>query len=374
MEGMAEARAIVPSARAVPAEREERLHRIMLGVVFFWACAVYVDARHHAYDGFRIESFFIPEHVPLYSGWLAACAVLGIYYLQSARQGLPFSSRLPSSYWLVALGAIAYGLAGGFDLLWHATFGFEQNLAVTWSPSHLALVASHLLVLAGILRFSLAHRLDGDTRSLIAALPLLIPVAAILWHAMWTTWYSNPLTADYASGGALVGQLDAFDHLEYGAWTAAVAGTLGMLWNVAILIPFLIVPLARWRLPVGSITLVVALYSVIMAAVVDTWIYLPAFLGGAILGDVVWAWIRRNGRTDQPLAYTAVGVVVALAQGIGYFAAVALLPLGILWPVHLWAGVLVMSAAVGGWLAYVAAGSAAAPPAGGSSPTHRVAA
>jgi hypothetical protein len=364
MEAMAEARTVVPSARAVPGEREERLHRIMLGVVFFWACAIYVDARHHAYDGFRIESFLIPEHVPLYSGWLAACAVLGIYYLQSVRQGLPLSMRLPSSYWLVAVGAIAYGLAGGFDLLWHATFGFEQNLAVTWSPSHLALVASKLIVVAGVLRYSLDHRIQDDTSSLKAALPLLIPVAVILWEAMWTTWYSNPLTADYASGGALVGQLDAFDHLEYGAWAAAVAGTLGMLWNVAILVPFLIVPLARWRLPVGSITLVVALYSVIMAAVVDTWIYLPAFLGGAILGDVVWAWVRRSGRTDQPLAYAAIGVVVPLGQGIGYFAAVALLPLGIIWPVHLWAGVLVMSAAVGGWLGYVATGSAASPSAG----------
>ena len=357
MEAIAGVRAIA-AARAVPAEREERLHRIMLAVVFFWACATYVDARHHAYAGFRIESFFIPEHVPLYAGWLAACAVLGIYYLQSARQRLPLSTRLPSSYWLAAVGAIGYGLAGGFDMLWHAMFGFEQNLAATWSPSHLALLAAKLIVAAGVLRYSLDHRIQDDTSSLKAALPLLIPVAVILWYAMWTTWYSNPLTADYASGGALVGQLDAFDHLEYGAWAAAVAGTLGMLWNVAILVPFLIVPVARWRLPVGSITLVVALFSVIMAAVVDTWIYLPAFLGGAILGDVVWAWVRRDGRTDQPLAYAAIGAVVPVGQGIGYFAAVALLPLGILWPVHLWAGVLVMSAVVGGWLAYLAAGSA----------------
>ena len=64
---------------------------------------------------------------------------------------------------------------------------------------------------------------------------------------MWTTWYTNPLTVDYASGGALVSHLDAFDYLEYGSGAAVVAGTLGMLWNVVILVPFLVVPLAPGR-------------------------------------------------------------------------------------------------------------------------------
>jgi hypothetical protein len=254
------------------------------------------------------------------------------------------------------VGAIGYGLAGGLDMLWHSAFGFEQNLSVTWSPSHLALKTADFFVLAGLLRYSLAHRGPDDTMSLRAALPLLIPMAIVLWYAMWTTWYTNPLTADWASGGALVSHLDAFDYLEYGSGAGMVAGTLGMLWNVVLLVPFLVVPLARWSLPVGSITIMVALYAVIMTAAVDTLIFLPAVIGGAILGDVLWAWIRRVGRTGQPAAYAVLGAVVALAQGIGYFATVASLPSGIVWPVHLWAGVLVMSAAVGGWLGYLAAG------------------
>ena len=103
----------MPTEAVVPAKREERLHRLMLAVVLFWACAIYIDAYHHAHDGFRIESFFIWEHLPLYAGWLAACALLAIYYLQSARLGLPRAQRLPSAYWLVAVGAVGYGLAGG---------------------------------------------------------------------------------------------------------------------------------------------------------------------------------------------------------------------------------------------------------------------
>jgi hypothetical protein len=340
----------------------------MLTVVFYWACAIYIDASHHAHEGFRIESFFILEHLPLYSGWLAACAALGVFYLQSARLGIPHAKRLPTPYWIAAGGAVGYGLAGGLDLLWHSTFGFEQNLAVTWSPSHLALLATNLLVVAGVLRYSLGHRASDDTSSLKTALPLLIPVAVIIWLVMWTTWYTNPITADYASGGALVGQLDAFDYLEYHSAAAMVAGTLGMLWNVAILVPFLVIPLARWMLPVGSITCMVALYAVIMAASVDTWLYLPAFLGGAILGDIGWARIRRSGRTDQPLSYVVIGAVVALGQGIGYFATVASLPAGIVWPVHLWAGVLVISAVVGGWLGFVAAGNPIQRPAAGLPP------
>ena len=364
MEALMPARSSRSAEAVEPAKREERLHRLMLAVVLYWACSIYIDAHHHAHEGFRIESFFIWQHLPLYAGWLATCALLAIYYLQSARLGLPRAKRLPSAYWIVALGAVGYGLAGGLDVLWHEAFGFEQNLAVTWSPSHLALKAADFIVMAGVLRYSLAHRLPDDTRSLRAALPLLIPMAIVLWFAMWTTWYTNPLTADYASGGALASHLDAFDYLEYDSGAAVVAGTLGMLWNVAILVPFLVVPLARWTLPVGSITIMVTVYALIMTAAVDTLIYLPAILGGAILGDVLWAWIRRGGRTAQRVVYAVLGAVVSLAQGIGYFATVATLPSGVIWPIHLWAGVLVMSAAVGGWLGYLAAGCPAPLPVG----------
>ena len=68
-----------------------------------------------------------------------------------------------------------------------------------------------------------------------------------------------------------------------------VAGTLGMLWNVVILVPFVVVPLARWSLPVGSITIMVAVYAVIMTAAVDTLIFLPAIIGGR------HPWRRRLG-------------------------------------------------------------------------------
>lgn len=356
MEAMLQARSSGITEAVIPAKREERLHRLMLAVLLYWAAAIYIDAYHHAHEGFRIESFFILEHLPLYAGWLSACALLAIYYVQSARLGIPRSQRLPSAYWLAAVGAFAYGLAGGLDMLWHSAFGFEQNLSVTWSPSHLLLKTADFIVLAGILRYSLAHRGPDDSRSIRAALPLLIPMAIALWYVMWTTWYTNPVTADWASGGALVGRLDAFDYLEYGSGAGMVAGTLGMLWNVVLLVPFLVVPLARWSLPVGSITIIVSLYAVIMTASVDTWIFLPAIIGGAIIGDVGWAWIRRTGRTDRPAAYAILGAAVPLAQGLGYFATVATLPSGITWPVHLWAGVLFMSVAIGGWLGYLAAG------------------
>ncbi len=368
MEALMQARSSTPTEVVVPAKREERLHRLMLVVVLYWACAIYIDAYHHAHDGFHIESFFIWEHLPLYAGWLAAGAVLAFYYLQSARLGLSRAQRLPSAYWLVAVGAVGYGLAGGLDMLWHSAFGFEQTLSVTWSPSHLALKTADFFVLAGLLRYSLAHRNPDDTRSLRAALPLLIPMSIVLWYAMWTTWYTNPLTADWASGGSLVSHLDAFDYLEYGSGAGMVAGTLGMLWNVVLLVPFLVVPLARWSLPVGSITIMVSLYAVIMTASVDTFVFLPAILGAAILGDVLWAWIRRSGRTDRPEAYALLGAVISLAFGIGYFATVATLPSGITWPVHLWAGVLFMSAAVGGWLGYLAAGCPALLPVADVSP------
>jgi len=95
-------------------------------------------------------------------------------------------------------------------------------------------------------------------------------------------------------GGAIVGRLEAYDQIEYASAAAQVAGTVGMHWNVAILVPFLVVPLVRWYLPPGSIIVIMAFYPIIKATTDDTFVYLPAPLGDAAAGDVAWAWIRRS--------------------------------------------------------------------------------
>lgn len=335
--------------------RNDRLHTAMLVLITYWAFALIVDTRHHAFEGFRIESFLILEHLPFYAGWGLICLALGVHYLQSLRLGLPLRERLPAGYWLAALGAMSFGVGGLLDFAWHEAFGFEQNLAVAWSPSHLILAVSEAVVSLGVLRYSLQQpgRVAAAATSFTAALPITIPIAEVLWSAMWTTWYSDPITADFASGGAVVGALDAYNHVEYMSAAAQIAGTLGMLWSVAIVTPVIVLALSRWRLPVGSVTVIVSFYALIKAATVDGWVYLLAIVGGAVLTDVAWGWIRETRRDASRTAYIALAVLLPVSQAMLYFGIVATQTSGLIWAVHLWSGVIAMSGLVGAWFGFL---------------------
>src|SRR5678815_1712870 len=48
MEAMLQARSSGITEAVIPAKREERLHRLMLAVLLYWAAAIYIDAYHHA--------------------------------------------------------------------------------------------------------------------------------------------------------------------------------------------------------------------------------------------------------------------------------------------------------------------------------------
>ena len=156
MEALMQTRSSMSTAAVEPAKREERLHRLMLAVVLYWACSIYIDASHHAHDGFRIESFFIWEHLPLYAD--GSRPVLCSPFTTCSPGDSAFPSRSDSRPTTGSWQRAPWGMdsQAEFDMLWHGAFGFEQNLAVTWSPSHLALKAADFVVLAGLLRYSLS--------------------------------------------------------------------------------------------------------------------------------------------------------------------------------------------------------------------------
>jgi hypothetical protein len=171
----------------------------------------------------------------------------------------------------------------------------------------------------------------------------------------WPAWYFDPFAADYASGGAIVGVRDAYNFIDYGSPTAEIAGVGGILLTTLILIPFVILPLYRWRLPVGSLTFILGWVFVQRAVIVGVYNYLPAILGAALVGEVIWAWIRRGGevRLASPLGYRLLAFSVPLVLFSIYFLIVALMPNGVIWPVHLWAGSIWMAAVAGVLMSFV---------------------
>jgi len=334
-----------------------RFHYLMIGLIIALQIGGIVDARTHVFYGFDIQSFFVPSHYLLYGGWLAVLGSVVAYVVLQDRKGKPVVDWLPPRYALAALGALLFGIAGGLDAIWHTLFGFELNLEVLLSPSHLVLFLAFGLIYYSVLSHAI-YQFDRSPRehqnSFLTSLPMLIGIASLFVIVFWPTWYFDPFAADYASKGAIVGVRDAYNFIDYGSPTAAIAGVGGILLTTLILIPFVILPLYRWRLPSGSLIFILGWVFIQRAVILGVYSYLPAILGAALAGEIIWAWIRRGGeaRLASRLGYSMLGFSVPLVLFSIYFLIASLMPNGVIWPIHLWAGSIWMSAVAGGLMSF----------------------
>lgn len=329
-----------------------RFHYLMIGLITVMQIGGVIDARTHVFHGFNIDSFFVPAHYVLYGGWFGVLVSVLAYAAWQRRHGRPRKEWLPPGYQLAAAGAFLFGVAGALDAIWHTLFGFELNLQVLLSPSHLVLFCAIGLIYFSVVRhasyqFDLAP--ERHRQSFRASLPLNIGIASFFVIVFWPTWYFDPLAADYASQGAIVGTRGAYSFIAYGSATAEIAGVAGILLTTLVLVPFVILPLHRWRLPSGSLVFILGWVFLQRAIILGVYSYLPAVLGAALTGEVIWAWMRRGGaaRLAAPLGYRILAFSVPFVLFSIYFLTVALMPHGVIWPVHLWAGSIGLAAIAG---------------------------
>lgn len=329
-----------------------RFHILMIGLIILLQIGGIIDARTHVFYGVEIESFFVPAHYFLYGGWLAVLGSVVAYVGLQIRRGSHRVDWLPPRYALVGLGAILFGISGGLDAIWHTLFGFELNLEILLSPAHLVLFLAFGLIYFGVLSHAI-YQFDQSPRehqnSFRTSLPLLIGIASLFVIVFWPTWYFDPFSADYASRGAIVGVRDAFNFIDYGSPTAEIAGVGGIFLTTLILIPFVILPLYRWRLPAGSLTFILIWVFVQRAVIVGVYSYLPAILGAALVGEIIWAWMRRGGeaRLTSPLGYRILAFCVPVVLFSLYYLIVGFMPNGVIWPIHLWLGSIWMAGVAG---------------------------
>ena len=316
-----------------------------------WDFGGHIDVWYHQHYGFMIESFLTWPHALLYVGWIASATPAAAYLFESRALGLPRSAWLPPGYALVLAGAAAFGVGGGFDLFWHSTFGFEVNHEALVSPSHLVLICSAGLGYFGLVWASVDRRRREGARGLAADLAVAVSLGMLFRHALYALFYSQPFATDYASNGSVTGSLFGFAGIK--AWqdmTAQVAGTGGIVLYTMLLTLFIVVPLRRLRLATGAVTVIVLWNETFnLIGIPEMWIYLPAVIISAIVGEVVWSQMGRGalGGRDARVGYWTIGAAVPATLFIAYFATMAAIGGGIAWTTALWAGAPVLAGIYG---------------------------
>jgi hypothetical protein len=311
-----------------------------------WAAGLTVDIWYHLHRGFAIESFFTPAHALLYGAMTLTGLPALLYAWDSARLQARRIDWLPPGFVLVLIGWSLYGLGGGFDFAWHALVGFEVTYDAVLSPSHTWLALSYAIVVFGLIKAAASWRVRQS--SLAANLrwsdvPLLIAFGLLLRTCVWYLTYVSPLTADFATGGAAVRDLDGYAGIAWTNLAGHMAGAVGIFLD-SVLVALIVVGAVRhFGVPRGGITIMLMLNAVLVVTATEQWLALPAVLAGALTGEVVRARIRSRSATG----YWVLGASVPLVQTAAHLALLGLFGGGLVWAPHLWVGVPVIAGVYG---------------------------
>jgi hypothetical protein len=305
------------------------------------------DAWAHTNILNTIESFFTPWHAMLYAGY-GAVAAWTFWQAFRHRHRSPqwWRDGWPAGYRIGAIGVVLFAFGGLADMAWHTAFGIEVNLEATYSPSHLLLVFSAVLLLTSPLRSWWSAGGGGGLRAVAGVLSA--GIAASIASSLMLT-----LTAFNIPGATQV-----YDpEITSDGHRAAVITFGGFLvTTILFMVPFVLIH--RRRATLGAAPALVALVASFAVVTFDFRGVLIAAAVGAVLGaavaDVIVARLDAVRGTRAPLRMPLAAAVLAALTWSGFLLGMHL-HTGIEWPPDLWGGVVVLTALLGAALGGLAA-------------------
>jgi hypothetical protein len=308
---------------------------VLLGLWF--VLGLFLDAwAHNNLPG--LETFFTPWHGVFYSGFAATAGWICWLLWRQARAGRRGAAAVPVGYALGVLGLPIFALAGMLDYLWHTIFGIEQNLKILFSPTHLILITSMILIVTSPLRAAWAtvaapaslRRLLPAVLSLTFATALVLLFLqyanALVWGPVWIVHSLSEPRDPGARADVLVSSI--------------------MVTNVVLLAPLLLLG-RRWRVPTGTATILYATIAGLCAAITAFRVpsVIVTMLIAGVLVDALLAWLRPGpGRRPAYLTFATLAPLLTWGTYLGVASAQAG-PLPSV--VEYWTGIPVVAALLG---------------------------
>jgi len=317
-----------------------RFDRVMTIFICWFLGGLFLDAWAHNH-GLVDKTFFTPWHAVLYAGYIACAACLTVTVYINHTRRYSWQEAIPGGYELSLMGVPLFLIAGAGDLVWHTLFGFEVGIEPLLSPTHLVLAFSGLLIMSGPFRAAWRRSDAGTRHDWASLLPAIISMTAILSLFTFFTSFAHPFVQTGLVTDATVGDG------EKSRGAAAILLQSGILTGVILL------ALRRWRLPVGSMTLVITLNIALISVFghQDQYKLIPvAMISGVIADLLLW---RLRPSLARPEALRLFAFAVPVAVYLNYFVAIMINNQGIAWSIHLWLGSTVMAGIVGLVLSYL---------------------
>ena len=296
------------AARPVASDRTN-IVTMLLGLWF--TVGLLLDAWAHN-NVPRLESFFTPWHAVFYSGLAATAGWIAWTVRDGLRDGRLDVRTVPVGYASSAVAVVGFALAGGGDLAWHTAFGIEQNINILFSPTHIGLAATMLVIVGTPVRAMWADRSLASAPGLRRLLPALVSACLCATLVLLFLQYANALAL--TAGDVTVG-MSRFDE----GFTARLVGSMALT-NLLLMVTLLTLA-RRWRLPPGTATLLYLTTGALSAAVTGlrNMALVVAFVLSGVLVDVLTRYRAFAGLAALVTwsVYLATARLVAGAAGGG---------------------------------------------------------
>jgi hypothetical protein len=284
----------VRNPAAAPPAASYRTNLVTALLSMWFTIGLFTDAWAHNTRP-KLETFFTPWHALFYSGFTATAA--WIIWVSRSRNDIPRGYR-PA---LIAVGGFAvFGIS---DALWHTIFGIEQSLDILFSPTHLGLISTMLVIVTSPLRAawsdgSLPHA-PGLRRLFPAMLSLVLATTLVLLFLQ----YANAVAFRPAE---VLAAMSRVNQIQTARFAAALLVT-----TIILMVPLLSV-MRRWVLPFGTATMLFAFVCLLSYAVTgfrNTPLILAVLISG-ICADVLAWWLRPA--PANPVRYRLFAALVPL--------------------------------------------------------------
>ena len=317
---------------------------VLLGTWF--SVGLFLDAWAHS-NVPELESFFTPWHAVFYSGFAATGAWILWVLWRNYQQGLRGLAAVPVGYGPAVVALPLFAAAGAGDYLWHTFIGIEQGIDILFSPTHLVLISTMIMILTTPLRALWSDRdvvSPSFRRFLPAGLALAFATSLVLLFASF---------AD-ASGytGDRVIEAFSFDKAAGGSGRASDLAAAILLTNIVMIMPLLLAA-RRFRLPFGTATM---LAVVVMGLTTATAAYtnMSTAIGFIVSGVVIDVLAHKLRPSEERVKqYRIFGAAASFVTWAVYFAA-AIIDQGTTPSVtEMWTGAPIMAALHGLLMAVV---------------------
>jgi hypothetical protein len=298
------------------------------------------------YDSWLVRHPPIPdwEHLPVQAAWLATTLFIGAVSFIAWRRNGRLEVAVPEGYGPTVAGLTVFLVGILISGWWTDALGQAAGVPAIFRLPNLLQIAGASLIVIGPLRAS-------ASRGELLAGPTAVASAALLLAAVtFFTQFDHPYIDQYAAKGIVLLVPEPTDPLGAFSFRDEILGALGLMMQVAAVTGVIMWTLRQSRLPVGGITAILFVTTLLTATQMGHYSMLIVGLIVGLLTDGA-LWLARP-RADRILSLHLFAGFMGLALSGVYLVYIGRDP-GTWWPPDMTYGAVVSCALVGGLVSYV---------------------